>query len=123
MKSAIRNPKKPQMLRFRNNRLIVVVAIILVFALYFVFVTFSDKAPVVSQMELPVRNEVVPQLPMIAVFKNKIVYTTQIASPKTDYIDDCRVRGGTFNSCDTGCDVGVTKCAITCAYTCTTPTK
>lgn len=77
----------------------------------------------ISVMELPARNATLPEVPTIAVYKDKIVYTTDITQPKDLFIGDCSMRGGIFNRCDSGCASEEKNCVITCALTCTLPTE
>jgi len=54
-------------------------------------------------------------LPIEAVFKDRIVYTSDMAFNKDLLRDDCELRKGKFNECGEGTNSGN---ALVCAYTC-----
>jgi hypothetical protein len=83
-----------------------------------IFVRNSSSKPVGKTLELPERNDTVPTVPIMANYGTKIVYTTDVTTDKTDYIGDCKTRGGTFNACGTTCKPGAEMCATMCAFTC-----
>ncbi|PIR98492.1 MAG: hypothetical protein COT88_01555 [Candidatus Colwellbacteria bacterium CG10_big_fil_rev_8_21_14_0_10_41_28] len=51
-------------------------------------------------------------------FGSKIVYTTDLQTPKEALIEHCDLRGGVFNECGSICEPDVFTCASVCAYTC-----
>jgi len=48
----------------------------------------------------------------------RIIYTTNAAADTALLRQDCRVRGGLFNSCGSSCPPASQNCAEVCAYTC-----
>ncbi len=77
----------------------------------------STKTPTKS-LELPERNDTVPTVPIMINYGNKIVYTTDVTTPKDDYVGDCNTRGGVFNACGNTCKPGAQSCTEMCAFTC-----
>jgi hypothetical protein len=51
-------------------------------------------------------------------YGSKIVYTTDIEEDADFYQNDCRERGGDFNSCGNTCAPEAEACAEMCAFTC-----
>lgn len=84
------------------------------------FKNYTTVTPI-PPAQMPARNATFPEIEILAAYDTKIVYTTNITAPKQDFIGDCSLRGGVFNSCDFGCEPDARNCPILCAYTCTFP--
>lgn len=100
----------------------VIVVVLIIIACF----VYGSKVKTNTNVDIPVvvppRNDLASEVPMIAIYKTKIIYTADMSSPKQDYIDDCSTRGGTFNACGSPCAPDAEVCAMHCAYTCTLPT-
>lgn len=103
-----------------RNKSIVLVSVLILLGIGLFYNWYTTPVPL-SVMELPVRNATIPEVSMEAVYPQKIVYTTKIPAPKEDFIGDCSMRGGVFNSCGNGCAPDAEMCMTVCAYTCTLP--
>jgi hypothetical protein len=110
-----------------NNRNITIICISLVVVLVAAgsFLIWQSRSvpeaevPGLSPLEIPDRNGIAPEVPVMRTYPTKIIYTTDIPSPKEQYVNDCSTRGGVFNSCGNSCEPGAEVCASVCAYTCT----
>ncbi len=57
-------------------------------------------------------------VPMMAQFGTKIVYTLDMSADRGALENDCRGRDGTFNACGSSCAPDAQICTTVCAYTC-----
>ena len=61
------------------------------------------------------------EIPIQAIYDSHIVYTLDASLATEPFVDDCRVRGGVFNSCGSSCAPEAEICVAVCAYTCALP--
>lgn len=104
----------------RTKVIIEIIVALLIIAGIWIYYSMTAVAPI-SVMELPIRNGTLPEVPMLAVYPHKIVYTADVTQPKDLYMGDCSMRGGVFNRCGNGCGVDEKNCTMTCALICTLP--
>lgn len=57
-------------------------------------------------------------VPIMAQFGTKIVYTLDMSADRGVLENDCRARDGTFNACGSLCAPDTQICSTVCAYTC-----
>ena len=57
-------------------------------------------------------------IPILAEYEDKIVYTTDISYNKEILENNCSELGGKFNVCDSPCATDAEMCTQVCAYTC-----
>ena len=58
------------------------------------------------------------EIPVLAQYENKVVYTTDLSFSKDVLIENCSELGGEFNTCGTPCAPDEVVCTAVCAYTC-----
>ncbi|MFC1733314.1 Gmad2 immunoglobulin-like domain-containing protein [candidate division KSB1 bacterium] len=76
-----------------------------------------------DSLEIPVlfKNKNESNVPVNATYGSHIVYTTDASLAEGPFVNDCRVRGGVFNSCGSSCAPDAEICVAVCAYTCELP--
>ncbi len=95
-----------------RKKVIAAAMVPLLIGIIILVVNHTSSKPDQKTLNLPERNDTVPQVSVMINYGTKIVYTSDVTSPKDDYIGDCKTRGGTFNAC------GTEMCATSCAFTC-----
>lgn len=58
------------------------------------------------------------EVPIRAEFETKVVYTEDLSVRTEPLIEDCQIRGGTFNTCGSPCGPTEEICTAVCVYTC-----
>lgn len=57
-------------------------------------------------------------IPVLAQYEDKIVYTTDLSVNKDILIENCSGLGGEFDTCGTPCAPNEEVCTAVCSYTC-----
>lgn len=78
-----------------------------------------------DELKIPVSPENSSELDtsIMDIYDSRIVYTTNTNLVETPFVNDCGVRGGTFNACGSPCSPDAEICVSVCAYTCELPKK
>lgn len=73
---------------------------------------------IVVAIALFLMNNQDSRVPVLAEYESRVIYTTDLSVPKEILVEDCSMRGGSFNSCGTPCAPEEEACTAICAYTC-----
>ena len=98
----------------------ILVGVVFVIGAVLVLVFGNETSPAVpaKTLDLPQRNDTVPEVSILHDYGMKIVYTTDTTINKDIYISDCSTRGGVFSVCGNTCAPTATTCTAVCALTC-----
>ena len=66
----------------------------------------------------PTGENEAPDVPTEAVHESKVVYTTDLSVDTEPLRNDCRERGGRFETCGNACAPDAAACASVCALVC-----
>jgi hypothetical protein len=90
-----------------RNIIALIIALIVVGAVFYYISANQATAP-----------EEAGAIPIEAIYKDKVVYTTDASADKAALAKDCTKRGGEFNTCGSVCGPDEGICAEVCAFTC-----
>lgn len=92
----------------RKYTIISIVISLIVVGIIFYFISAREVVAPGEIVGVPIENE----------FDSKTVYTTDMNFDKKILLNDCAMRGGSFNECGSVCEAQAEMCIEVCAYTC-----
>ncbi len=91
----------------------IIFAFVIIIIIAFGFFWYFDQ---IQQKEEQEQEEL--EVPIVARFGSKIVYTTNTNTSTASFIAHCQSIGGAFNECGGPCAPDAESCVSVCAYTC-----